>query len=107
MCQVLCIGILNNDLSDMTKKDGRHPMPEKESLTELFRKSGLSIDDQILIYDDGGSPFAARAWWLLQYAGFKNSFIAIEGFEAIKEGGIPVDAITPNPKVSYCFPCLE
>ena len=82
-------------------------MPEQESLTELFRKSGLSIDDPILIYDDGGSPFAARAWWLLQYAGFKNSFIAIEGFEAIKEGGIPVDNATPNPEREHCFPSLE
>ena len=88
---------LERDLSDMTKSEGRHPMPEKAALTELFRASGLSIDDQIIVYDDGGSPFATRAWWLLQYAGFNNSFILLEGFEAMKEAGFPVDNRTPEP----------
>lgn len=82
---------LNDDLSDMTKQEGRQPMPDKESLVELFQRSGLSLDDSIVVYDDGGSPFATRAWWFLQYAGFKNSFIILEGYEAIKEAGIPVD----------------
>ena len=88
---------LEHNLSDMTKSEGRHPMPEKAALTELFRTSGLSIDDHIIVYDDGGSPFATRAWWLLQYAGFNNSFIALEGFEAMKEAGLPVDNRTPEP----------
>lgn len=95
---------LERDLSDMTKSDGRHPMVEKEALVELFQKSGLSIDDHILVYDDGGSPFAARAWWILQYAGFKNTFIALEGFEAIKAAGIPIDAMTPHPKRTSVTP---
>ena len=95
---------LEHDLSDMTKMAGRHPLPEKEALTRLFRDSGLSIDDQIVVYDDGGSPFAARAWWLLQYAGFKNSFIVLEGFDAIKEAGIPVDNNRPQPQPSSVIP---
>ena len=28
---------LNDDLSDITKEDGRQPMPDKELLDELFR----------------------------------------------------------------------
>lgn len=88
---------LEKDMSTMTLKTGRHPMPEKDSLIELFESSGLALDDKIIVYDDGGSPFAARAWWLLQYAGFKNSFIAIEGFEAIKDKGIPVNNSLVNP----------
>ena len=78
-------------------------MPEKDGINELFRKSGLSLEDQIIVYDDGGSPFAARAWWLLQYAGLNNSFIAIEGFEAMKEAGIPVDNHTPEPVADFSF----
>lgn len=88
---------LERDLSDMAKSEGRHPMPENAALTALFQNSGLVVDDHIIIYDDGGSPFAARAWWLLQYAGFKNAFIALEGFEAIKKAGIPVDNVVPKP----------
>ncbi|MCZ2258364.1 sulfurtransferase [Sporosarcina sp. G11-34] len=98
---------LDTDLSDLTKKEGRHPMAEKDSLIELFRKTGLSINDKIAVYDDGGSPFAARAWWILQYAGFKNSYIVIEGFEAIKEAGLSVDANTPNPKHSLVSPLWD
>lgn len=88
---------LNEDLSDLTKTNGRHPMPEKKSLIELFRSSGLELEDAIVIYDDGGSPFATRAWWLLQYAGFKRSFILLEGFEKIKEAGIPVTNVISAP----------
>jgi len=81
---------LNDDLSDMTKEDGRQPMPNKELLLELFQSSGLELEDAIAIYDDGGSPFATRAWWFLQYAGFKHAVILLEGFDALKEYGVPV-----------------
>lgn len=88
---------LNDSLSDMTKEEGRQPMPDKEFLIELFRESGLSLEDSIVVYDDGGSPFATRAWWFLQYAGFKKSFIIVEGYEEIKEAGIPCDQAVPAP----------
>ncbi|MFJ7933493.1 sulfurtransferase [Sporosarcina sp. NPDC096371] len=95
---------LEQDMSDMTKTAGRHPMPEKEALTNLFRKSGLSIGDHIVIYDDGGSPFAARAWWLLQYAGFTNAVIAVEGFGAITQAGIPIDSVASVPVLTSMSP---
>ncbi|WP_318617438.1 sulfurtransferase [Sporosarcina sp. YIM B06819] len=98
---------LERDMSDMTKTAGRHPMPEKDALTILFRASGLSIGDHIVIYDDGGSPFAARAWWLLQYAGFKNAVIALEGFEAITQAGIPIDRITSVPVATSVSPVWD
>lgn len=95
---------LNEDLSDLSKQNGRHPMPEKESLIELFRSSGLELGNAIAVYDDGGSPFAARAWWLLQYAGFKKSFILLEGFERIYELGIPVTKTDSHPERSSVTP---
>ncbi|WP_262173041.1 sulfurtransferase [Saccharococcus sp. Marseille-Q5394] len=98
---------LENDLSDMTKKAGRHPLPAKESLTLLFRKSGLELDDQIFIYDDGGSPFAARAWWILQYGGFKNSFILQEGFEELAAMGVPVSKSTDPSVPSNVVPVWD
>ncbi|MHA6259679.1 sulfurtransferase [Sporosarcina sp. CAU 1771] len=98
---------LERDLSDMQKKNGRHPMPDKDSLIELFQKSGLSLADNIIVYDDGGSPFAARAWWILQYAGFTNSYIALEGFEAIKNAGIPVDSEVSNSERTSVSPVWD
>lgn len=81
---------LVDHLSDSTKNEGRNPMPEKKALIELFQTSGLALEDDIIVYDNGGSPFAARAWWILQYAGFKSARISYEGFEAIEKAGIPV-----------------
>ncbi|MBB4823722.1 thiosulfate/3-mercaptopyruvate sulfurtransferase [Sporosarcina luteola] len=88
---------LEGDLSDLTKPSGRHPLPDRKDLTELFRRSGLMLDDHIIVYDDGGSPFAARAWWILQYAGFTKAFICLDGFAALAGAGFSVDQESPMP----------
>ncbi|QTD42136.1 sulfurtransferase [Sporosarcina sp. Te-1] len=88
---------LEEDLSDMTKPSGRHPLPDKKDLKELFRRSGLMLDDHIIVYDNGGSPFAARAWWILQYAGFNNASICLDGYEALVGAGFPADQAIPQP----------
>lgn len=78
---------LEKDLSDMQKAAGRHPMPEKEQLQKLFEESGLQQDQSILVYDQGGAPFATRAWWMLQYGGFKNVQVVQEGYNALVQEG--------------------
>lgn len=82
---------LEQHLSDMTKKAGRHPMPEKEDLIDLFESVGLTLQDTIYIYDQGGAPFATRAWWMLTYTGFKNVYIVNGGFSALKEAGFEME----------------
>lgn len=89
---------LENDLSDMASANGRHPMPSKEQLAQLFQAAGLELTDSIVIYDQGGSPFAARAWWLLCYAGFEQAYISRVGFEELKRQGIATSTeATPYP----------
>ncbi|AOV07964.1 sulfurtransferase [Sporosarcina ureilytica] len=87
---------LNDDLSNLHEPGGRQPLPRKDELVELFESSGLELDDKIIVYDDGGSPFATRAWWILQYAGFKHAYILLEGFEEVKAAGIPIDSDKPQ-----------
>lgn len=87
---------LEKHLSDMGAEGGRHPMLSKEKLAELIHASGLDPEDSVVVYDQGGAPFAARAWWLLKYAGFKNVFISKRGFEALKADGIEVAADVPE-----------
>lgn len=87
---------LEKDMSDMESQDGRHPMPPQEQLKELVQKSGLSAEDQIVIYDQGGAPFAARAWWLLKYCGFENIYISTIGFSEMKEKGVAVSEEVPE-----------
>ncbi|PSL41933.1 thiosulfate/3-mercaptopyruvate sulfurtransferase [Planomicrobium soli] len=92
---------LEKDLSDMEAEGGRHPMPSKDQLVRLVRSSGLTPEDQVVIYDQGGAPFAARAWWLLKYAGFENVFISKLGFSALKKQGIAVSAEVPDYEPTF------
>lgn len=75
---------LEKDLSSMDDVQGRHPMISKEKMLDLVQNSGLSINDQIVIYDQGAAPFSLRAYFLLEWAGFKNVKVLRQGFEEIK-----------------------
>ena len=91
---------LENDLSDMNSSAGRHPMISKEKMTNLVQAAGLSLDDSIVIYDQGGSPFALRAYFLLEWAGFTNIHVLREGYEEAKKV-LPVSKEVANyPKTN-------
>lgn len=81
---------IEEDLSDMTSSEGRHPMPSKQQLTAVVHRLGLTYEQPIYIYDEGGQPFAARAYFMLQYAGFTNSFIVQEGYAGLVAAGFDV-----------------
>lgn len=90
---------LEKHLSDMTKEQsGRHPMPNKEQLLNWMRAYGLAAEERIYIYDQGAAPFAARAYYMLAYAGFTNIAIVNGGFDALVAAGFEVT--TDVPKVS-------
>lgn len=91
---------LEKDLSDMAPGAGRHPMPSDSQLQELVRKSGLVAEDKIVVYDQGGAPYAARAWWVLKYCGFDNVYISNSGFAELKEKGAEVTDETPQVQAS-------
>lgn len=85
---------LEKDLSDMSSDNGRHPMISKEKMTSLVQEAGLNLEDFIVIYDQGAAPFALRAYFLLEWAGFKNIFVSRSGFEELKSK-LPVSKIEP------------
>ncbi|MFJ7826316.1 sulfurtransferase [Psychrobacillus sp. NPDC096623] len=85
---------LEEDLSDMTSQNGRHPMISKEKMTCLVQKSGLNVDDFIVIYDQGAAPFALRAYFLLDWAGFTNVYVSRAGFGDLKRA-LPVSKSEP------------
>ncbi|MET1012883.1 MAG: sulfurtransferase, partial [Paenisporosarcina sp.] len=88
---------LEDDLSDMKSEHGRHPMPSKEKLKMYFEHHGLQYSDTIVIYDQGGMPFAPRAYWIFKYAGFPKVFILREGFDQLKK--LNVDCSKDIPKI--------
>lgn len=89
---------LEQDLSDMSSDEGRHPMPSKMQLKELFERSGVQQDDVIILYDNGGEPFAPRGWYMLEYANFKKAYILREGWSRLKDSDVPLDSTVPAPE---------
>lgn len=55
-----------------TPGDGRHPLPPIVDLQAAARRWGLHDDSAVIIYDDVKGMAAARAWWLLRWAGLTN-----------------------------------
>ncbi len=64
---------LDSDLSGpKTGQNGRHPLPTHGGFQATLRRWGVTPDTRVITYDDSGGMFAARAWWLLRWAGHTN-----------------------------------
>ncbi len=49
--------------------EGRHPLPDTQTVQTAARRWGLNAGDVVVAYDDFGGLPAARAWWLLSHGG--------------------------------------
>ncbi|MCZ6710861.1 MAG: sulfurtransferase [Gammaproteobacteria bacterium] len=60
---------LDRDFASAPSDQGRHPLPDQHALAAKLRAWGINDDDQVVVYDDAGGAFAARAWWCLRWLG--------------------------------------
>lgn len=73
---------LDDDLSGpATDKNGRHPLPDAQLLSEKLSRWGVDSSKQVVVYDDSFGAMAVRMWWLLRWLGHDKV--------ALLDGGLP------------------
>lgn len=85
---------LDEDLAAPPGEAGRHPLPSREALARRLTALGARDAQQIVVYDDAGGAFAARAWWCIRWLGHRAV--------AVLDGGIaawtgPLQTIEESP----------
>lgn len=73
-----------------TGTNGRHPLPDRETLAGKLRAAGLDPEQQLVAYDDQGGMFAVRVWWLARWLGHRKVAVLDGGLEAWTRAGFPL-----------------
>jgi thiosulfate/3-mercaptopyruvate sulfurtransferase len=77
---------------------GRHPLPEPAALEEAARSWGIGATSHVVAYDDVSNLSAARAWWLLRWAGLRDVQLLDGGLAAWKRAGYDTESGTVTPE---------
>jgi thiosulfate/3-mercaptopyruvate sulfurtransferase len=88
---------LDTELAAPPGPAGRHPLPDPTALQATLRAAGINAGDTVVAYDDRDGSVAARAWWLLRWAGHDRVAVLDGGYAAWTEEGRPVTADVPDP----------
>lgn len=75
--------------------NGSRPLPEHTQLEQTIRRLGLKRDNPIVVYDHDSNLQAARVWWVLRWAGFKNVRMLDGGFKAWSDIALPISHMPP------------
>jgi thiosulfate/3-mercaptopyruvate sulfurtransferase len=87
---------LDTDLADPPGARGRHPLPDPARLQQAVRRWGIGADSQVVAYDGDAGVAAARAWWVLRWAGLPRVRVLDGGLAGWLAAGQPVQSTVPE-----------
>ena len=73
-----------------TGTNGRHPLPDAETLCKTFSALGISNGKQVVAYDADSAMYAARLWWMLRWMGHDAVAVLDGGLALWQREGHPV-----------------
>jgi thiosulfate/3-mercaptopyruvate sulfurtransferase len=88
---------LDAELAGPPGRAGRHPLPQADAVAAAAQRCGASNDSRIVVYDQGPSQAAARAWWVLRHFGAADVRVIDGGLAAWLAAGGPVTTDLPEP----------
>src|SRR5580765_1643032 len=88
---------LDAELAGPPGRGGRHPLPQAHAVAAAAQRCGADNDSRIVVYDQGPSFGAARAWWVLRYFGATDVRVLDGGLGAWRAAGGPVTTRLPEP----------
>lgn len=95
-------GDLDRDFAAPPGRAGRHPLPDAATLLESCRAWGIEDSTPVVVYDDMGGLFAARAWWLLRWLGHETVAVLDGGLRAWTDAGHPLETqLNPYPRGAF------
>jgi thiosulfate/3-mercaptopyruvate sulfurtransferase len=96
---------LDRDLSGSTNgSNGRHPLPDMETFASRMSACGVTSDIQVVAYDNEGSAFAARLWWLLRWLGHEKVAVLDGGLAGWRRSKRALDDVIPDIQPATFIP---
>lgn len=77
--------------------DGALPLPRLDALQQSLRSYGINDHSRVVVYDNRSGLSAARAWWVLRWAGLTDVLVLDGGYGYWLGQGLPTSTARPVP----------